>query len=292
MDQLSSWIVQNLGLSLQVQNNLFRTVLIILLLWIAQEVLLRSVVRRIIAQETRYYWKKIIQYLALAIGAILIGQIWFEGMQSITTYLGLLSAGLAIALKETVADIAGWIYILTRKPFTIGDRIQLGNWSGDVIDLSIFDFTLMEIGNWVGAEQSTGRLLHLPNSLVFTSVLANYTKGFHFIWNEIQVALRSDSNWQLAKQLLQQIIEEHVGDLENQVNEHIQNVAERYMLQTGKITPIIYTSVRGSTILLTIRYLCEPRKRRDSTHTIWEKVLISFSQQPEIELAAIPAAPA
>jgi small-conductance mechanosensitive channel len=292
MDQLSSWIVQNLGFSLQVQNNLFRTFLIILVLWITQEVLLRSVVRRIIAQETRYYWKKIIQYLALAIGAILIGQIWFEGMQSITTYLGLLSAGLAIALKETVADIAGWIYILTRKPFTIGDRIQLGNWSGDVIDLSIFDFTLMEIGNWVGAEQSTGRLLHLPNSLVFTSVLANYTKGFHFIWNEIQVALRSDSNWQLAKQLLQQIIEEHVGDLENQVNEHIQNVTERYMLQTGKITPIIYTSVRGSTILLTIRYLCEPRKRRDSTHTIWEKVLISFSQHPEIELAAIPAVPA
>jgi hypothetical protein len=64
------------------------------------------------------------------------------------------------------------------------------------------------------------------------------------------------------------------------------------MLQTGKITPIIYTSVRGSTILLTIRYLCEPRKRRDSTHTIWEKVLISFSQHPEIELAAIPAVPA
>ena len=75
-----------------------------------------------------------------------------------STFLGLLSAGVAIALKDPLVNLAGWGFIVWRKPFGIGDRIQLGDSRGDVIDQRIFMFTLMEIGNWVDAERSTGRV--------------------------------------------------------------------------------------------------------------------------------------
>ncbi|HAW79639.1 MAG TPA: mechanosensitive ion channel protein MscS, partial [Balneola sp.] len=68
-------------------------------------------------------------------------------------YFGLLSAGLAIALKDPVTDLAAWMFIIWRKPFDVGDRIELGKSKGDVIDIRPFKFTILEIGNWVDADQ-------------------------------------------------------------------------------------------------------------------------------------------
>ncbi|MBZ0199912.1 MAG: mechanosensitive ion channel family protein [Ignavibacteriaceae bacterium] len=82
-------------------------------------------------------------------------------------------------------------FILERKPFTVGDRIQTGDVAGDVIDLRIFRFTRMEISNWVDAEQRTGRTIHVPNGKVFTEWQANYSTGFQYIWNEISVLVRT-----------------------------------------------------------------------------------------------------
>lgn len=89
----------------------------------------------------------------------MIGRVWFEGIHSIATFLGLLSAGVAIALKDLLANLAGWGFIMWRRPFEVGDRVQIGNDTGDAIDLRIFQFTLMEIGNWVEADQITGRTI-------------------------------------------------------------------------------------------------------------------------------------
>ena len=80
-----------------------------------------------------------------------------KGIASLTTFLGLASAGVAIAMHDTIANLAGWFFIISRKPFKVGDRIEIGEIAGDVIDIRIFQFSLVEIGNWVDAEQSTGR---------------------------------------------------------------------------------------------------------------------------------------
>ena len=78
-------------------------------------------------------------------------------------------------------NLVGWQYIVWKKPFDVGDRIEIGQNSGDVIDITPFNFTVMEIGNWVNADESTGRIIHVPNGQVFTQPLANYGKGFQFI---------------------------------------------------------------------------------------------------------------
>jgi small-conductance mechanosensitive channel len=150
----------------------------------------------------RYIWQKTSIYLISIIIFILLGMLWFKGFGDIGTFLGLLSAGLAIALKDPLINIVGWFFIIIRKPFTLRDRIQIGQHAGDVIDIRIFQFTLMEIGNWVDADQSTGRVIHIPNGIVFTEVTANYNKGFEYIWNEIPVLITFESNWRKAKDIL------------------------------------------------------------------------------------------
>ena len=86
----------------------------------------------------RYRWQKISSYVINVLGIIIVGQIWFKGFESIATYLGLLSAGVAIALKDPLINLTGWAFILSRAPFVVGDRIQIGQHSGDVIDINFF----------------------------------------------------------------------------------------------------------------------------------------------------------
>lgn len=214
-----------------------------------------------------------------------MGRVWYEGFQSIATFLGLLSAGLAIALKDLLVNLAGWIFIMWRRPFEVGDRIQIGNLVGDVIDLRIFQFTLMEIGGWVDADQSTGRVVHIPNGKVFTEAQANYHKGFQYIWNEIPVLITFESNWKKAKGILQKVGIKHAEHLSASAEQRIKEASRKFMIFYSKLTPTVYTSVKESGVLLTIRYLCEPRRRRDSEEAIWEEILEKFAHCPDIDFA-------
>ncbi|SHE99350.1 Small-conductance mechanosensitive channel [Marinitoga hydrogenitolerans DSM 16785] len=243
------------------------------------------VLKKIKETKTKYYWNKTSNYFIILIGALLIGRLWFEGFQSLSTFLGLFSAGLAIALRELITNFAGWIYIITKKPFIIGDRIEISDFAGDVIDISILNFTILEIKNWVNADQSTGRIIHIPNGIIFNQNLANYTKDFKFIWNEIPVLITFDSNWKKAKNILLNIAKKHAEHLSKEAEEKLKQAAAKYMIYYNKLTPIVYTSVKDNGVLLTIRYLIHPRKRRGSSHEIWESILEEFSNNEDINLA-------
>ena len=216
---------------------------------------------------------------------LLIGQIWVEGISSLTTFLGLASAGVAVAMHDTIANIAGWFFIMSRKPFKVGDRIQIGETAGDVIDVRFFQFSIVEIGNWVDADQSTGRIIHMPNSKVLREPLANYHIGFEYIWNEIPVLITFESDWKKAKRLLENIARDNIEHLSEGAQEQIRCAAEKYLIFYGAHTPIVYTTVKDSGVMLTMRYLASPRKRRSSEQQIWEATLEAFAQEDNIELA-------
>jgi small-conductance mechanosensitive channel len=197
----------------------------------------------------------------------------------------LLSAGIAIALKDIIASLAGWVFIISKRPFDVGQRIEIGAVKGDVIDLSIFQFSILEIGNWVDSDQSTGRIIHIPNNKIFTNDLINYDKGFSYIWNEIKVLITFESNWGNAKIILSKIAEQETSDVTKKVEKEIKQAAQKFMIYYKNLTPIVYTDVKESGIQLSIRYLCSARKRRGTTQKIWEKILIEFSKNNDIELA-------
>jgi small-conductance mechanosensitive channel len=269
----------------EVQSKLLTSAIIILLLWLTQVVVIWLINRRIEPVQLRYRWRKTVTYVAMTLGILLVGWLWLPGLQSMITFLGLLSAGLAIALQRPITDLAGWIFIIWRRPFQVGDRIQIGPHAGDVIDTRIFQFTLLEIGNWVAADQSTGRILHIPNGKVFSEVLANYSKGFEYIWHEIPVLITFESDWEKAKALLQDIANRHAAHLSEDAQERVRQAARRFMIMYSKLTPVVYTRVEASGVLLTLRYLCDPRNRRASEQAIWEDILYAFAAEPKIEFA-------
>jgi small-conductance mechanosensitive channel len=276
---------QAFDLNPELQSRLLASFVVLLLLWVLRQFTVHVVNRQTTDVATQYRWRKVSTYLVGLAGLFLVGRIWVPGMRSLATFLGLVSAGLAIALQDPVANLAGWAFIMWRRPFGVGDRIQIGDHAGDVIDVRIFQFTLLEIGNWVDADQSTGRILHVPNRSVFTQVLANYSRGFAYIWNEIPVLVTFESNWQKAKSILQAVADEHAGDMDTAVRERVQQAARRFMIFYPTLTPTVYTRVCASGVELTIRYLCKPRRRRATEQAIWEDVLRAFAQHRDIEFA-------
>ena len=233
----------------------------------------------------RYRWQKISSYVVYVLGIFIIGQIWFKGIESIATYLGLLSAGVAIALKDPLTNVTGWLFILSRSPFEVGDRVQIGEHSGDVIDVNFFKFTLMEIGHWGDGEQSSGRIIHIPNGKVFSEILANYSKGFKYIWNEIDVVLTFESDWKSAKVILEKISKKHTASIGKIAAKKFKDISKLFMVYKPDFNPQVYTKVEASGVMLTIRYLCNPRKRRVTSQDIWEDILNEFSKFDSIDFA-------
>ncbi len=282
---MQSGFPTDLTLNPDVQWKILKSLVLVLVLIVARRGVLALVERQVHEARLRYKWSKGTSYGVFVVGLLLLVQIWLEAIQSVGTFLGLVSAGLAIALKDLVADLAGWIFLMWRRPFDPGDRIQIGEHAGDVVDIRIFQFTILEIGNWVGADQSTGRIIHLPNSLVFQQPLANYSAGFPFLWNELPVLVTFESDWRKAKSMLEKIAEEETADLSSRAAETLKRTARRYLIHYRTLTSTVYTSVQDSGVLLTIRYLCEARKRRGTSQALWERILDSFKEELDIDLA-------
>ncbi len=261
------------------------SIVIIAALLLVRKSLHKFIISRNLPSANAYFWHKLVSYATVSVMVVIVGAIWLYGIKNLATFLGLLSAGLAVALREPIVDIAGWLFILAKHPFTLGDRIEIDAMQGDVIDIGPLYFSVMEIGRWVDAEQSTGRIIHIPNNRVFTSSIANYTQQFPYIWDEIPVLITFESNWEKAKDILTKIIADYAIAFTEVEEREVRELATRYYIKLGSLTPTVYTSVVDSGVQLTMRYLTPARQRRDRGQQIWEEVLRAFAREDDIDLA-------
>ncbi len=280
------WLSKATGISVGLYSLLLAYVTGITFIWSLRWLILKLVWRQTENLQVRYKWQKISGYAAFVLTVLLVGRVWFEGFHSAATYLGLLSAGLAIALKDPLVNLVGWMFIIWRRPFAVGDRIQIGIHAGDVMDLTVFRFTLAEIGNWVHADQITGRIVHIPNGKVFVEPVAIYSRGLHdFIWNEVAVLVTFESNWKRAKDILDEIAVTHAGHLAEPAESKLKEYARDFLIVPVDLAPRVFTTVEASGILLTVRHVCQSRHRRESTQEIWEDVLDRFAECDDIDFA-------
>ena len=268
-----------------IQVKIIASLMAALIFFIIQKFIQKYAVNNIKDVKIRYRSQKILSYTTFTLSAIIVGQIWFKGIQSITTYLGLLSAGIAIALKDPLVNLIGWQYILWRRPFDVGDRVEIGEKAGDVIDITPFNFTMMEIGNWVSADESTGRIVHVPNGQVFTQYLANYGKEFKYIWNEISILITFESDWAKAKSILEDISSKRAAHLSKPAAKKVVEASKKFMITDQRLEPKVFTRIGDSGIEFTIRYLCTPTRRRRSEQHMWEDVLTEFAKHDTIDFA-------
>jgi small-conductance mechanosensitive channel len=229
----------------------------------------------------RYRWRKSIDYLLIALGVLTIGRIWSSGVAQLGTFLGLVTAGLAIALREPITNVAGWLFLLWRRPFRVGDRIQIGDHAGDVVDIRLFQFSLLEIRGRVDADQPTGRIVHIPNASVFTTPQVNASDAFPYIFAEFPITLTFESDWAKAKTAFTEIAQRHgksAAELQSTLH-------ARYAVGPLGADPVVYTSVRDDGVCLTVRVLCPVRGARPVAEAIWEDILRVVATWDDVDFA-------
>ncbi len=240
----------------------------------------RHLMRRLVTNpERKYRLGKLIGRIGLALFAVALIALWAPERGQVFTILTVIGAGLAISLREALLSIAGWLNILTRQSFKVGERIEINGIKGDVVDIRPLHTTLMEVGAWVDADQSTGRLVHLPNAWVFLHQVQNYTHGFRFVWNEMSVTLPPDANWKRARTIIGELADESAGIVGQQAEQDIRRLASEYLVHYSILTPFVYVKLTDSGVKLTLRYLCEARKRRGTEHAFTEQILDRFAEE-------------
>ncbi len=274
-----------MGLDPVIAGKTIGSVVVVLIVILARWAALRTIHR---TQEPEFSYRadKGLAYSAVILIGISLAWIWVDAFSNLATYIGIVSAGIAISLSDLLKNIVGWAFILIRRPFKIGDRIEVGGLKGDVVDVRLFRFTLLEVGgHMVDADQSTGRLLHVPNGVVFTQSIANYTEGFEYVWHELAVLVTFESDWRLARAIVEKAVKEHgIGSLETSAAE-LRKTARKYNIKVGSLSPIVYMTVKDSGVQLTGRFLVDPRKRRGADEAAWTVILDGFAAEPGVDLA-------
>lgn len=262
------------------------SLLIVIIAFAVSRVLKRFVPRYVEEPDRRYRASKMIGRLVglAALAAIML--VWSSGSgPGLATILTVIGAGLAIAMREVLLSVAAWINIVFRSPFKQGDRIEVNGICGDVIDIRLLHSTLMEVGGWVLADQSTGRILHFPNAWLYQYGVYNYTRGFGFIWNELPFTVTFRSDWVAAREIMLALASESADIVERQVKQEIRQMSREYLVHFSILTPFVYVRVTRTGVLLTLRYLTEVRKRRGTEHALTMGILNAFREQGHIELA-------
>ncbi len=258
----------------------------VVLIFAVRSLALRAVLARLQDSDHVYRVRKLSFYFSAGLLLIVLAWVWTQQLANLGSFLGLLSAGIAIALSDVLKNIAGWLLIVFRRPFKIGDRIQIGSDAGDVVDIGAFHFSLAEIQNWVDADQTTGRVLHIPNRMMFAEPLANYTEGTPYIWHEIPVTVTFESDWVLVCDLVREIIERHAPEpaevVKTRPKEHISN---QYLDLSGDAGTDVFVSAIEYGVTVTGRLLVEAKTRRLVTSAIWKDLLHAIDATPHADLA-------
>ncbi len=235
--------------------------------------------------EKRYIWSRNYRRVVAVGVLVFILTLWAPQLRTFVAILTLFGVGLAIAMRDTVLSMMGWGVLLKREPYRRGDRIEVNGIKGDVLDIHFLHTVLMEIDNWVDGEQSTGRLVHVPNSWIFQHAVKNYTQGFRFIWNELSVVVTFRSDWEAAREIMLELAGESAEIVRHEVTKELRRMSHEYLVHFSILTPFVFVRIVPNGIKLTLRYLCEARKRRGTEHALTVSILERFKAHGGIELA-------
>ena len=261
------------------------SVVIILIFYLLATLVNRIINRRLEDVKQKYNARKTALYAITFLMLFSLVLIWIKDLSEVTVILSVLGAGLVVSLQEVILCIAGWFIIVFRKPFDTGDRIEVAGIKGDVIDIGFLHMSLLEIGNWVVEDQSTGRVIRIPNSTVFRNAVFNYTRDFQFIWNEIKVVVTFESDWKKAREIILKHAQKESDRIKKEVDGLIRQMATQYLIYYEKLTPIVYVKIVGHGIELSLRYLTEAKKRRSTEDEISRKMLDDFEIEPKVNFA-------
>lgn len=237
----------------------------------------RILLRRVESIDTRYRLRKLINAIGAVVSILLITVVFSKKLGNLTVAFGVAGAGIAFALQEVIASIAGWVAVSFGNFYSVGDRVQLGGIIGDVIDVGVLRTTIMETGQWVKADLYNGRIVRVANSFVFKEPVFNYSGDFPFLWDEITVPVKYGSDYKLAREIMQRIANEELGHHIPEAKETWKEMVNKYRIEDARIDPMVTLIANDNWLEFTVRYVTDYKKRRSSKDILFTRIMEEFN---------------
>lgn len=237
--------------------------------------------KKIQTSNSRYRFRKAVSLFSYGIAIVFLISLYSENLKEVSVFLGIIGAGIAFALQEVIASIAGWIAIAFGQFYRPGDRVLLGGIRGDVIDISILRTTLMECGDWVHGDQYNGRIVRIANSFVFKEPVFNYSADFSFVWDEVTLPIKYGSDRAWVKDMLLRVTNEITAADTAEAQESWKRMTEKYMIEHAKVEPFVMLVANDNWLEFTLRYVVDYKQRRGRKDQIFNRILDEIEQAPE-----------
>ena len=233
---------------------------------------------RVEGMDTRYRLRKLINAIGAFATILLITLVFSSKLGSLTVAFGVAGAGIAFALQEVIASIAGWVAVSFGSFYSVGDRVQLGGITGDIIDIGVLRTTLMETGQWVKGDLYNGRIVKIANSFVFKEPVFNYSGDFPFLWDEITVPVKYGSDHRLAREIMQRVADEELGGLVVEARENWRLMVNKFRIEDARIEPTVTMIANDNWLEFTVRYVTDYKMRRSAKDILFTKILDAFEE--------------
>lgn len=246
----------------------------------------KLIIRKIKGSKTRYSLRKVTSVFFFIFLLVLILHIWIPNAQALLVSYGLIAAGVAIALQDFFKNIVGGIIVFVGGVYRIGDRIEVNGKFGDVIDIGIFYTSLLEMREWVKGDQTTGRIVTIPNEYVLSNNICNYTKDHGFIWDEIMLPITYKSNWKKAIKLIKEIVTKETMELTKEAEKEILVLKNKYYISKRNVEPDVFLLPTDNWIAFHVRYITEVGERRILHNKLVKLILEKIQKEPDITIAS------
>jgi small-conductance mechanosensitive channel len=229
--------------------------------------------RRVESRDTRFNIRRVLTIVGYILAIIFIIGVFSDQLRNITVALGVAGAGIAFALQEVIASIAGWIILSFGQFYHIGDRIEVKEIKGDVIDISAIRTTLMEIGNWIEGDLYTGRIVRIPNSYIFKEAVFNYSADFPFVWDEIRIPIKYGSDHRLARQIITDTAASVVSEFVEDAERSWSIMMRKFRLQKAFMEPRVTLKANDNWMEFTLFYLTDYKIRRSIKDKLFSRLM-------------------
>lgn len=282
VDKINKIISSVTGMEGPYANLIIDTLLIIIFVKIVQKVSYFFFSKIFKKNKTRFNFRKKVSFVCNIFLVFIIIIIWEDFLLKFITLFSFVTAAIAYSLRDTIINFFAGIYIRLAKPFQVEDRIMICNHIGDVVNISSLSFEVLEVNS--DTFQSTGSIVHIPNSKVISEPLINYVKVFKYVWNETEVKISIDSDIKKVKGILYSIVNNNdiIKSIPSKMINELNNNSS-YRIYYNKLEPIIYTNINDKYVSMNIRYLVHPKKKRNVINEI-NNQLLKLNEEGKISL--------
>jgi small-conductance mechanosensitive channel len=255
------------AVSLSLGSKLAFAALGILLIHAAFRLLETTLPRHFGRADARYRVRMFVVFAEYMVAILFLVILFEDRLGRVSLALGVAGAGVVVAL-----EVGGWFAISLSKLYTVGDRAQVGDTKGDVIDISILRTTLLETGNGVSKDLHSGRVAKLPNSLLLKGPGFNYTQGFRFVWDEIKIPLRAESDHRLARAMLLEVAKDTVAHFPAEAERAWRYLTDNYHIESTGLEPTVAMAVNGGCLEFTLSYIVDYNERTAMKDRLFTKI--------------------